>query len=90
MQRVRAEWPSYSMVPKHGGCNIHKQLVTTHKDLLGRKAIGAARNITSVHAARTMLIQLSPKDGSIMATFKRVGKERLTFSHWQHTRAELW
>jgi hypothetical protein len=55
----------------------------------GEETVNAASNATSVKAARTVLAKLNLKDGSITAVFKSARKERVTFLHQQHTRAEI-
>jgi hypothetical protein len=52
------------------------------------ETVAAADNTRDVRAARGVLAKSILKDGSITAAFERVGKEKVTFSHRQHTRTE--
>jgi hypothetical protein len=52
------------------------------------ETIAAASNAKDVHAARAVLAKSKLKDGSITAAFERVGKEKVTYLHRQHTRTE--
>jgi hypothetical protein len=54
----------------------------------GEDAIEAAGQTKDVHAARDVLARTLTKDGSITAAFERVGKEKVTYSHRQHTKME--
>ena len=51
--------------------------------------IEAASQTKDVHAAWDVLAKvMGVKDGSITAAFERAGKERVTYSHRQHTKTE--
>lgn len=50
--------------------------------------VEAAGKTTDVRAARAVLAKSIMRDGSITAAFERVAKEKVTFSHRQHTRTE--
>jgi hypothetical protein len=52
------------------------------------ETIVVASNAKDVHAAWAVLAKSNLKDGSITAAFERVGKEKVTYSHRQHTRTE--
>ena len=54
----------------------------------GTEAVEAAGAVKDVYAARAVLAKPTLRDGSITAAFERVGEERVTFSHRQHTRME--
>jgi hypothetical protein len=54
----------------------------------GEETVEAASRTKDVHAARDAMAKAKLKDGSIMAVFERAGKDKLTFSHRQHTRTE--
>jgi hypothetical protein len=55
----------------------------------GQEAIDAASQAKDIHAARDAMAKAKPKDGSLTAVFERIGtKNRLIYSHRQHTRAE--
>jgi hypothetical protein len=54
------------------------------------ETVKAASNAKDVHAALAVLAKSNLKDGSITAAFERVGKEKVTYSHRQHTRTESW
>ena len=45
---------------------------------------------SNIHKAREVLGRATLKDGSIIVAFEQEGKERLTYSHQQHTKAETW
>ena len=55
----------------------------------GAETVTAAGSVRDVYAARTVLAKVKLRDGSIMAAFERVAKEKVTFSNRQHTRTEL-
>jgi hypothetical protein len=52
------------------------------------ETVAAADATHNVCTARAVLAKSILKDGSITAAFERVGKEKVTFSHRQHTRTE--
>ena len=54
----------------------------------GEEAVTAANNTKNVRAAREALGKAKLVDGSIMAAFERVAKDRVTYSHRQHTSSE--
>jgi hypothetical protein len=54
----------------------------------GQETVAAASSTHDVSTARTVLGKPVLKDGSITAAFERVKKEKLTFSHRQHSKAE--
>jgi len=54
----------------------------------GEEAVAAADNTKNVWAAREALGKAKLVDGSIMAAFERVAKDRVTYSHRQHTSSE--
>jgi hypothetical protein len=56
----------------------------------GQEVVDAASETKDVHAARDALASAKAKsrDGSIAVMFERVGKNRVTYSHRQHTKAE--
>ena len=56
----------------------------------GEEAVTAANNTKNVWAAREALGKAKLVDGSIMAAFERVAKDRVTYSHCQHTSSEAW
>jgi hypothetical protein len=51
----------------------------------GEEAVAAADNTRDVRAAWEALERLNLVDGSITATFERVVKSKVTYSHHQHT-----
>jgi hypothetical protein len=55
----------------------------------GGEIVKAASTAKDVNAARDVLMaRPNLKDGSITAAFERVGREKVTYSHRQHTRTE--
>jgi hypothetical protein len=53
------------------------------------EAVNAADNTRDLDTAHTVLAKSGLKrNGSITDTFERIGKEKLTYSHHQHTYAE--
>jgi len=54
----------------------------------GEEAVAAADNTKNVWAVREALGKAKLVDGSIMAAFERVVKDRVTYSHRQHTSSE--
>jgi hypothetical protein len=55
------------------------------KKCWGEDAVDAADNTQSLEEARLVLAKTKLRDGSITALFERMGKEKVTFSHRQHT-----
>ena len=58
------------------------------KGCWGEEMVEAASSVKDVHAACLVLAKPNLKDGSITAAFERVGKEKVTYSHRQHTKTE--
>ena len=56
------------------------------KNCWGDETIAAASDTKDVHAAHAVLEKSNLKDGLITAAFQRVGKEKIMYSHRQHTR----
>jgi hypothetical protein len=54
----------------------------------GEETVEAAGNAKDIHAARDILTRSKLKDGSITTAFERASKEKVTYSHRQHTRTE--
>jgi hypothetical protein len=54
----------------------------------GEEPVAAAQNTHNVRDARAVLAKTILKDGSITAAFEREGKNKVTFSHRQHTKAQ--
>ena len=54
----------------------------------GEEGVTAANNTKNVRAACEALGKAKLVDGSIMAAFERVAKDRVTYSHHQHTSSE--
>ena len=54
----------------------------------GAEIVKSASNAADVHAAQTVLVKTALKNSFIMAAFEHVGKEKIIYSHCQHTRAE--
>jgi hypothetical protein len=56
----------------------------------GEDVVAAADETRDVLAAREALGKIKMKDGSILKTFERVVKSKVTYSHCQHTMMESW
>lgn len=54
----------------------------------GVETVTAASDTKDVHAAQAVLAKSNLQDRLITATFQRVGKENVTYSHRQHSRTE--
>ena len=54
----------------------------------GEEAVTAADNTKDVRAAREVPSKLKSVDSSITAAFERIAKDKVTYSHRQHTTAE--
>lgn len=54
----------------------------------GEETVETASCAGNVRGARTALADAVLKDGSITAAFERQGKEKITYSHRPHTKAE--
>ncbi|KAG2751361.1 hypothetical protein P692DRAFT_20727481, partial [Suillus brevipes Sb2] len=52
----------------------------------GEETVKLADETKNSQEARTIIS--GAKDGSITVSFKRTGKGKVTYSHWQHTRTE--
>lgn len=50
--------------------------------------VKAASGAGNAHAARSVLARVDLKDGAITTAFERIRKDRVSYSHRQHTRAE--
>jgi hypothetical protein len=64
--------------------NLHRHV----KVCWGEEAVAAADKTGSAATAHKALTNQSGINGSITAAFERVGKEKVTYSHRQHTKAE--
>lgn len=58
------------------------------KKCWGEEAVAAAVATKDLDAARECMAKHKLRDGSITAEFERIGKEKVTYSHRQHTRTE--
>jgi hypothetical protein len=58
------------------------------KKCWGDDAVEAADDTKDLENARLVLAKTKLRDGSITAQFERIGKEKITFSHRQHTSTE--
>ena len=60
------------------------------KGCWGSKAIDAASETKDVYAACDAMAKVTPRDRSLTAVFERIGKkDQVTYSHRQHTFAEV-
>jgi ribulose-5-phosphate 4-epimerase/fuculose-1-phosphate aldolase len=58
------------------------------KNCWGEEAVEAADNTKDLESACVILTKTKLRDGSITAEFSRIGKEKVTYSHRQHTSTE--
>jgi hypothetical protein len=58
------------------------------KNCWGDDAVVAADGTQDLEGARLVLAKTKLRDGSITAQFERIGKEKITYSHRQHTNSE--
>ena len=63
--------------------NLHK-----HAKICWEEAVAAADNTKDVCAAREVLGKMKSFDSSITAAFRQISKDKVTYSHRQHTTAE--
>ena len=54
----------------------------------GEEAVAAADNTKDVRAVREVLGKMKSFDSSITAAFRQISKDKVTYSHRQHTTAE--
>jgi hypothetical protein len=70
-----------------GDATLMSNLCQHTKICWGEDVIKATDQMKDVHAAQDVLAKHT-KDGSIMAAFERVGKEKVMYSYCQHTKIE--
>ena len=58
------------------------------KKCWGDEAVEAADSTQDLESARVVLARTKLHDGTITAEFERIGKEKVTYSHCQHTSTE--
>jgi hypothetical protein len=58
------------------------------KNCWGDEAVEAADSTQDLESAHIVLANTKLRDGSITAEFECIGKEKVTYSHHQHTSAE--
>lgn len=58
------------------------------KNCWGEDAVVAADGTQDLEGARLVLVKTKLRDGSITAQFEHIGKEKITYSHRQHTTSE--
>ena len=66
--------------------NLHKHA----KVCWGEDAVAAADGMKDVKAAWEALGSMKNANGSITAVFNCIGKDKITYSHHQHTKTEAW
>jgi len=54
----------------------------------GDETVAAADATRDLDGARKVLVESKLKDGSITAEFERIGWDKVTYSHRQHTKME--
>ena len=81
------------------GCFIQRYLDTGDARSTGNtrhhtkgclETVSAADNTKDVHTARDVMAKARPHNGSITAVFERAGKNCVTYSHRQLTKAVSW
>jgi hypothetical protein len=56
----------------------------------GEEAVAGADNMWDIKTAQEALGNVKGVDGSITTLFQRAAKGRMTYSHRQHTKIEVW
>lgn len=71
-----------------GDSNSTSNLIRHAKICWGAETVEAATATRDIDAAREVLSKAKLKDGSIVAEFQRIGKDKITYSHRQHSTME--
>ena len=58
------------------------------KGMGGSDAVEAADGTQDLESARVVLAKTKLRDGSITALFEHIGKQKITYSHRQHSSKE--
>jgi hypothetical protein len=71
-----------------GDANSTSNLLRHAKICWGTEAVEAASATRDLDAARDVLAKTKLRDGTILAEFQRIAKDKVTFKHTQHTTTE--
>jgi hypothetical protein len=71
-----------------GDANSTSNLLRHAKICWGIEAVGAATATQDLEAARDVLGRTKLRDGTILAEFQRISKDKVTYRHTQHTTSE--
>jgi hypothetical protein len=66
--------------------NLHKHA----KSCWGEEALSTAESAKDLASAREFVVKSILQTGSIATAFKRMNKQKVTYSNRQHTRTETW
>lgn len=71
-----------------GDANSTSNLLRHAKICWGTEAVEAANATRDLDAARDVLAKTKMRDGTILAEFQRLSKDKVTYRHTQHTTSE--
>ena len=71
-----------------GDANSTSNLLRHAKICWGSEAVEAATATQNLDAARDVLSKTKLRDGTILAEFQRISKNKVTYRHTQHTTSE--
>ena len=71
-----------------GDANSTSNLLRHAKICWGIEAVETATAMQSIDAAQDVLAKTKLRDGSILAEFQRILKDKVTYRHTQHTTSE--
>lgn len=71
-----------------GDANSTSNLLRHAKICWGTEAVEAATATRDLDAARDVLSKTKLRDGTILAEFQRISKDKVTYRHTQHTTTE--
>ena len=71
-----------------GDANSTSNLLRHAKICWGSEAVEAATATQNLDAARDVLTKTKLRDGTIVAEFQRLSKDKVTYRHTQHTKSE--
>jgi hypothetical protein len=85
--RVRNSRYVYQFLDK-GDSNLTSNFLRHAKICWGAAEVETAIATRDIGAAREVLIKMKLHDGSILAEFQHIGKDKVTYRHTQHTMTE--
>jgi hypothetical protein len=71
-----------------GDSNSTSNLLHHARICWGTEAVEAATETRDLDAARDVLAKTKLRDGTILTEFQRIGKDKITYRHTQHTTTE--